>query len=112
MAMTASMPSGEARRIHLLPTTTPGWWALGLAGASMVLLFAAPLINLIPGEVGNVAIFATYSLAFPAGLGGGIMALVALIRYHERAIGVFLAAAPLIMYAALIVVELIIGGEH
>ena len=110
--MTTSVPSGKARRIHVLPTTSIGWWALGLAGASMMLLFAVPLINLIPGEVGNAAIFATYTLAFPAGVVGGIMALVAIIRQHERAVTVFLATLPLVMYLVLIVAEVISGGEH
>ena len=68
--------------------------------------------NLIPGEVGNAAIFATYTLAFAAGVVGGIVALVALIRQHERAVTVFLAVAPLINYAISIAVEVIVGGEH
>ena len=80
--------------------------------AFCMLLFAAPLINLIPGEVGNAAIFATYTLAFPAGVVGGIMALVAIIRQHERAVTVFLATLPLVMYLVLIVAEVISGGEH
>ena len=98
LAMAASVSSGDARRIHVLPTTPFGRWALGLAGASVVLLFAAPLINLIPGEVGNVEIFATYTLALAAAGVGGILALNAIIRHHDRAVRVFLATAPLLMY--------------
>ena len=110
--MTTSMPSGKAHRVHLLPTTSIGWWALGLGGTSMLLLFAAPLINLIPGEAGNTAMFATYLSAFAAGVVGGIAALIAIIRRRERAVTVFLAAMPLAMYVVLIVIEVTTGGEH
>ncbi len=112
LAMTASVSSGNARRIQVLPTTPFGRWALGLAGAPVVLLFAAPLINLIPGEVGNVAMFVTYTLALAAAGVGGIFALIAIIRHRDRAVSVFLAAAPLLMYVLLVVVEVIVGGEH
>lgn len=110
--MTASMSSGKARRIHVLPTTPLGRWGLGLAAAAMVMLFAAPLINLIPGELGNAAVFVNYTLALLSAVVGGIFALIAIVRHHDRAVGVFLAAAPLLMYVTLVVVEVVVGGEH
>jgi len=112
MAMTTGMSTGDAHRLQFLPATQLGQWALRLAVASVVLLFTAPLINLIPGEVGNIAIFLTFSLALPAALAGGILALMAIFRDHDRSITVFLATAPVLMYVVLTVVEIIVAGEH
>jgi hypothetical protein len=34
------------------------------------------------------------------------------MRHHDRAVSIFLATAPLLMYVLLVVVEVIVGGEH
>lgn len=101
------MSSTKAPRV-VLPTTRLGWWAVRLAGASVVLLFAAPLVNLIPG-------FApvTYSLTFAGALVSGALAPIAIIRDKERALSVFATMIPLLFYLALLVLELSgVGLDH
>ena len=54
------------------PHTKLGWWAFGLAVASILLMFGWMFL---PGGAG---------LSFLCGLAGGIIALVAIIRQRER----------------------------
>lgn len=106
-----SVPSPKTPRVHLLPTTFLGRWALRLAGASVVLLFAAPLVNLI-AWVRIVAIPLLYTLALAAAVVGGVLALVAIIRDNERALSVFAATVPLLFYLVFTVIEVLAGGAH
>ena len=106
MKRLASRKSPAARWV-VFPTTPVGWWALRLAGASVALLFAAPLLNLIPG-------FApvTYSLALAAALVSGVLAPIAIIRDKERALSVFAAMIPLLFYLVFTVLEFTVLAEH
>jgi hypothetical protein len=93
-------PSGSPwsrRRIAVLPTTAPGWWAVALAVASVVLVFAA-------GEVPRGA-----ALGLACGVAGGGAALVAIARDRERAVTVLASLLPLVIAVGFVVAELI-GG--
>jgi hypothetical protein len=94
-----------------LPTTDLGWWAIRLAGAAVVAGFAAPLFNLIPW-VRYVGVPLMYGIAFGGAIGGGVLAAIAIIREKERAVIVFVALVPMLLYLVLIVAEIITGGEH
>jgi multisubunit Na+/H+ antiporter MnhB subunit len=66
------------------PRTSLGWWAVGLAVASIVLL---PVWSILPGGA---------LPSFLCGLAGGIIALIALIREKERSWLVFLCILPML----------------
>jgi hypothetical protein len=66
------------------PHTKLSWWAVGLAAASIVLLF---VWSILPGGAW---------LSFLCGLAGGIIALIAIIRQHERSWLVFLSVLPML----------------
>lgn len=66
------------------PHTKLGWWAVGLAIASILLMFAWMFL---PGGAG---------LSFLCGLAGGILALIAIIRQHERSWMLWLALLPML----------------
>lgn len=66
------------------PHTKLGWWSVGLAAASIVLLFAW---SILPGGAW---------LSFLCGLAGGIIALIAIIRQQERSWLVFLSILPML----------------
>jgi len=78
------------------PHTKLGWWAVGLAAASIVLLFAW---SILPGGAW---------LSFICGLAGGIIALVAIIRQQERSWLVFLSILPMLNVITFIAAELLI----
>ena len=75
------------------PHTKQGWWAVGLAAASIVLL---PMWSFLPGG-------ALWS--FLCGLAGGIIALSALLRQHERSWLSFLALLPMVNVLVFILAE-------
>lgn len=66
------------------PRTKLGWWAVGLALASILLMFAWMFL---PGGAG---------LSFLCGLAGGIVALIAILRQHERSWMLWLALLPIL----------------
>lgn len=66
------------------PSTRTGWWAVGLALASIILNLAW---TILPGGA---------IIAFICGLAGGILALFAVIRQHERSWLVFLSILPML----------------
>jgi len=78
------------------PSTRPGKWAVGLAAASIVLNFAW---SILPGGA---------LLGFICGLVGGVLALLALIRQHERSWIVFLSILPLFLVIFFILGEILI----
>jgi len=87
------------RRLAVLPTTRLGSWAVGLAVASIVLQSAWMLLGPLGGFPGLLA-----------GLIGGIVALVAILRRRERAISVFVALVPFLGVIAFVLAELLGQG--
>jgi hypothetical protein len=88
----------KRRQISLCPTTALGRWGVGLLIAFFALVFLA-------GVVPRGA-----ALGFAAGLTGGAMALIAIMRDRERAVSVFVAVVPLVIAIAFVVAELISGA--
>ncbi len=78
------------------PNTRLGWWAVGLAVANIVLNFAW---SILPGGA---------LLAFACGLAGGVLALIAVIRQHERSWLVFLSILPMVFVLLFILGEFLI----
>ena len=78
------------------PSTRLGWWAVGLAAASILLILAW---SVLPGGAG---------LAFICGFAGGVLALIAVIRQHERSWLVFFSILPLFWVLAFILGELLV----
>jgi hypothetical protein len=78
------------------PSTRPGWWAVGLAAASIVLNLAW---SILPG--GAV-------LGFICGFVGGVLALIALIRRQEHSWLVFLSILPMLSVLFFILGEILI----
>jgi len=78
------------------PSTQLGWWAVGLAVASIVLNFAW---SILPGGA---------ILGFICGLVGGVLALIAVIRQHERSWLVFLSVLPMFSVFFFILGEILI----
>jgi hypothetical protein len=66
------------------PHTKLGWWSVGLAAANIVLVLAW---SILPGGA---------LLGFLCGLAGGIVALIAVVRHHERSWLVFLSILPML----------------
>ena len=77
--------------VSSLPSTQLGWWSVGLAAAFVVLLIINAAVFLpSPGVVPwREAMVGIGLLA--CGIGGGAVALIALIRRHERSWLVWLA---------------------
>lgn len=80
------------------PATRLGKFAVALAIANLVLVPSWRLM----GPLGGLPEFA-------AGVAGGILALVAVTRRHERSISVVLAIVPLVLVALFVLAELLIG---
>lgn len=91
------LPVEPRPRLTILPTTRMGWWAVGLAGAFFVLVLAAAVV---PRGA---------ALGFVCGLGGGVVALSAVVRDRERAVTVFAALLPLVIAVAFVLTELLTG---
>lgn len=88
-------PAERGSRIAVLPTTRLGWWAVGLAAAFFPLVFAAALVP------------RSAALGVICGLAGGVAAVLALVRGHERAAAVFAAVVPLVVAAGFLFAELL-----
>jgi nicotinamide riboside transporter PnuC len=78
------------------PHTKLGWWAVGLAIAGMLLV---PAWMILPGGAG---------LGFLCELAGGIVALIAIIREHERSWLLWLALLPMLNVFVFILGEFLI----
>jgi multisubunit Na+/H+ antiporter MnhB subunit len=78
------------------PGTRLGWWAVGLAVAGFVLGFAW---SILPG--GGL-------LGLLCGLVGGVLALIAVIRQHERSWLVFLSILSLVSALFFLIGEFLI----
>ena len=81
-------PLKHSRRIAVLPATNLGWWAEGLAGAFIPLVFSA---TVVPRAA---------ALGFVCGFAGGIAALTTIIREREGAVTVYAALIPLVIGVA------------
>jgi ABC-type Na+ efflux pump permease subunit len=92
-------PVGHRPRISFLPTTSLGWWAIGLAAAFFPLVFAA---TVVPRGA---------ALGFVCGLATGVAALTAIVRDRERAVTVIAAVLPLAIAVAFVLAELISGSR-
>lgn len=93
--MTIRTSPRKTRRIHFLPTTRRGSWAVGLGGAGIVLTFGWAVVpfGAFPG--------------FILGIAGGVLALVAIIREGERALSVFIAVLFLLFVVWFLVAEVL-----
>lgn len=102
MGVRAERPGSPVRhrpRITLLPTTSLGWWAVGLGAAFFVFVFAA---TVVPRGA---------ALGFVCGLAGGVAALLAIVRDRERAVIVVAALIPLAIAVAFVLAEAISGNS-
>ena len=82
------------RKFLSLPHTRLGWWAVGLAGAFVALFIVNAAVLLpAPGVVPLREAFVGIAL-LSCGIGGGLAALVALSRGHDRSWLVWLALLP------------------
>jgi hypothetical protein len=94
---TMSVHVEHRRRLTILPATHLGWWAVGLAAAFLPLVFAAGVVPLAA------------AIGLLCALGGGLAALIAIVREHERALTVLLALVPLVIALAFVLVQVISG---
>ena len=86
-------------RVLFLPRTEVGGWAVWLA----VAFFGLVLLGTVVPRGGG--------LAFVCGLLGGVLALVAIVREHERALTVFAALVPLAFAVGFVVAQLVGVGR-
>ena len=103
--MTARAPHTPLwRRIFTLPRTRLGWWSVGLAAVSVVMvLFGYGVFEVLMVRVlgryqqarweGVVITFYGITMLL-CGLAGGVVSLVALLRRRERSALVWLAVVP------------------
>jgi hypothetical protein len=98
MSVSSGVPENmPARRPFLRrPNSRLGWWAVGLAAASILLILAW---SVLPGGAW---------LAFICGFAGGVLALIAVIRQHERSWLVFFSILPLFWVLVFILGELLV----
>ena len=87
-------PADARPRITILPTTAPGWWAVGLTAAFFPLVFAA---GVVPGAA---------AIGFICGIAGGAAAVTSIFGKRERAVTVFAAVVPLVIAVAFVLAEL------
>jgi hypothetical protein len=85
------------RRVFSLPRTRLGWWAIGLAAPSLVVLPLPIILEWVGvvGVFGGEEVYGSLSIiVFLVGLVGGIVAMIALADHHERSWLVWLALVP------------------
>lgn len=92
------LPAEKRRRFAVLPMTSLGKWAIGMAVAGAVLVLGWSTIGGLGGALGLVL-----------GLAGGGAALTAIFRRGERAVTVFAAVLPFLTVVVFLLAELFIG---
>ncbi len=95
--------------MYILPKTKPGKWAFGLVVLFFLLFFLFQLL-VASGQTGGETFFDNLFLSIPVFLAGasaitaGICGVVAIIKFGERAVSVFL-----IVVLGLMVLKFILG---
>lgn len=87
-----------AHRFAFWPTTRLGWWAVGLAAVSIVLIPSWKLM----GPAGAIP-------GLSCGFAGGVAALAAMGWRKERSITVIVSLVPFLFAVVFVVAELTIG---
>lgn len=91
------------------PTTRLGWWAVGLALGWVVLNLATSAIVAIrsrmPATTENASMINFGLIMLLVGLAAGIVALIALLRKHERSCLVWASLLPGLMTIVLLIGE-------
>ncbi len=102
-------------QLHVVPTTPVGRRALIAAGVAVLCSMLAPPFGLIPEGsfywIRVVGLNVFFTLAFVATLLGSALALTAIIRDHERALGVYVPLLLLAMYVWIVVAQVFFGAE-
>lgn len=93
-----SLPVHVSSGFTFWPRTRPGWWASGLAAASVLLVPSWRLM----GPAGAAP-------GLSCALAGGVVALWAIVRSKERAVIVFASLVPFLFAVVLVLAELAIG---
>lgn len=93
------LPAEKRRRFAVLPMTSVGKWAVGMAVAGAVLVLGW-------SAIGGLGV-----LGFALGLAAGFAALVAIFRRGERAVTVFAALLPFLTVVVFLLAELLIGHD-
>ena len=93
------LPAEKRRRFAVLPMTSLGKWAVGMAVAGTVLVLGWSAI----GRLGV--------LGLALGLASGGAALIAIFRRGERAVTVFAALLPFLTVVVFLLTELLIGHD-
>lgn len=110
----AAHPTPAARapawRRRALPTTRLGRVACWLAVAFVAWLFVATPLLMVIGEPADVLPQPVFALLVTAALGagivGGVLALVAILRHHERGLLVYATVVVSLFALGLLVAEL------
>ena len=77
-------------RSNLKPGTRIGWWAVWLLVAYVVMDIITTVV--IPLQLSLAPVFGIIMLL--CGLSSGIVALIAIVKHHERAVLVWIALLP------------------
>lgn len=93
--MTTSVPSRRASRVHVLPESNLGWWAVGSAVLGIALTMAWQIMpfGAWPG--------------FVAQLAAGVLAVVAISREKDHGLTVLASVLPMLFVIWFIAVELL-----
>ena len=93
--MTTGMSADKATRIHLLPTSRLGWWAVVFSGVAIVW-------TLVWAIVPFGALF-----AFAVGSVGGVLALIAVVRDKDKSLCVYVALVPMLFVLWFLLTEVL-----
>ena len=109
------MQAAPAKRISIVPATPVGRRALRAAGVAVSCMLLAIPFGLIPEGsffwIRVVGLQLFYGLAFVVTLLGSALSLTAIVRDHDRALGVFLPLLLLAMYVWIVMAALFLGAE-
>lgn len=98
-ALRVRPPLRRAGAKPVLPTTRLGRWAVRLGIAYFVFMLTW---TIVPGGA---------FIGLAAGVAGGVLALVAIVRDGKRAVTVFAALLPFLLAVAFVLAELLIGHD-